>query len=193
MSSVTRTEFLSELDHALSGLRYEERRDILSDYEEHFRMGLAEGKTEEEISTALGQPRAIARSYRADYLVEQAAADRSAGNILRAIFAVLSLSFFNVVFVLGPFIGLIGVLIGLWGAGVGLAVAGIAVFAASFLASPLGLVIPGGIACILGVALVGIGLTALGALACIGLWKLSLLLYRLMVSYLKFNLKIIRG
>ncbi|MGE5508335.1 MAG: HAAS signaling domain-containing protein [Chitinophagales bacterium] len=188
-----KAEFLTELDRALSGLKYEERRDILADYEEHFRMGLADGKTEAEISAALGQPKAIARAYRADYLVEQAAADKSAGNILRAIFAVISLSFFNLVVVLGPFLGLVGVLLGLWAAGIGVTVAGVAAFGASLFAGPFGLVLPGGLAGLLGVALVGTGLASLGVLACLGLWKLTTLFYRLMVSYLKFNLKVIRG
>lgn len=37
--------------------------DILSDYEAHFNMALASGKTEEEVARELGDPEAIAKDY----------------------------------------------------------------------------------------------------------------------------------
>lgn len=37
--------------------------DILSDYEDHFNMALASGKTEEEVARELGDPEAIAKDY----------------------------------------------------------------------------------------------------------------------------------
>ena len=39
--------FLFELKRSLRVMSEEERRDVLSDYEEHFRMGAAEGTSEE--------------------------------------------------------------------------------------------------------------------------------------------------
>ena len=53
---MTRKEFLTALNQYLVTLSPEEKADIISDYEEHFRVGLENGKTEEEIAAALGSP-----------------------------------------------------------------------------------------------------------------------------------------
>ncbi|MGN0474011.1 MAG: HAAS signaling domain-containing protein [Acutalibacteraceae bacterium] len=53
---MTRKEFLTALNQYLVTLSPEEKADIISDYEEHFRVGLENGKTEEEIASALGSP-----------------------------------------------------------------------------------------------------------------------------------------
>lgn len=190
---MNRADFLAELARSLSGVPGDERREILADYEEHFRMGLADGKTEEEISASLGQPAAIARAYRADYLVEQASTAKSAGNILRAVLAVVSLSFFNLVVVLGPFLGLVGTLVGLWAAGVGVTLGGVAVLLAALVSPFIRLLPPVAATGALGAALIGLGLTSLGTLSCIGLYFLTTWFYKLTVRYLKFNLRVITG
>lgn len=56
-------EFLSALEGALSGMDTEEKREILSDYEEHFTLGLAAGKSEEQIAASLGDPGQLAKMY----------------------------------------------------------------------------------------------------------------------------------
>lgn len=191
---MNRAEFLRELDAGLSGMSYADKREILADYEEHFRIGMAEGKTEAEISAALGQPRALAKSYRADYLVEQARTDFSAGNVVRAVLAVVSLSLFNLIVVLGPFLGLVGALIGLWAAGAGMVVAGVAV-AFGTLFSPVipFLSVSVDPMVLVGSFLLGVGITCLGLLACIGLWYLTVWFAKGTVKYLQFNLKIVKG
>jgi uncharacterized membrane protein len=182
------------LDASLGGISYADKKEILSDYEEHFRGGLEDGKTEEEISASLGQPRAIAKSYRADYLVQQAHSDHSAGNILRAILAVMSLSLFNLIVVLGPFMGLVGAFIGLWAAGIATTVAGAAMALAILVQPFLPFVVTGlGASARIGVLFLGVGLSSLGLLACIGLCYMTVWFYKGMVKYLQFNLKIIKG
>lgn len=191
---MNKVEFLRELDRSLSGMQTAERKEILADYEEHFQMALADGQTEEEISASLGHPRAIAKSYKAESLVEKAGKDRSPGNILRAVLAVVSLSFFNLVFVAGIFAGLIGVLAGIWAAVGSMALAGLAVFLAA-LVSPLFPWIMPEISsmAMIGAVLAGAGLAALGALGCIGAYYVTRWFYKLAVGYLKFNIKIIKG
>lgn len=56
-------EFLETLDRLLSSLSYNERREIMYDYEEHFREGSNDGLTDEEIIASLGTPQKIATSY----------------------------------------------------------------------------------------------------------------------------------
>lgn len=46
---------------------------------------------------------------------------------------------------------------------------------------------------LIGVGLLGVGVTSLGLLVGIGLYYLSLFLYKVTVKYLEFNVKIIRG
>lgn len=191
---MNKAEFLAELGRALSGIPGDERREILADYEEHFQMGLAGGKSEEQISVSLGQPAAIARTFRADYLIEQARTEKSPGNILRAVLAVLSLSVFNLVFVLGPFLGLVGVLIGFWASGVAVTLSGMAVFLAALFSPVIAWLLPPlGVTALIGVGLIGLGLVCLGLLACAGLYYLTVWFYKALVAYLKFNLRIIKG
>lgn len=62
---MTRKEFMASLSQYLAPLPIsdEERTDILSDYEEHFRVGMENGKTESEIAASLGSPYDVASQY----------------------------------------------------------------------------------------------------------------------------------
>ena len=60
---MTRKEFLTALNQYLVTLSAEEKADIISDYEEHFRVGLENGKTEAEIAAALGSPYDVAAQF----------------------------------------------------------------------------------------------------------------------------------
>jgi uncharacterized membrane protein len=55
--------FITRLRDSLAGLTFKEIEDIIADYEEHFRIGLENGKSESEISLSLGSPEEIARQY----------------------------------------------------------------------------------------------------------------------------------
>ncbi|GAK40173.1 DUF1700 domain-containing protein [Paenibacillus urinalis] len=57
---MNRRMFMTALERELRLLDEGERMELLSDYEQHFEMGLAEGKTEEDISRELGHPRELA-------------------------------------------------------------------------------------------------------------------------------------
>lgn len=61
---MTKQEYLSELEQALSVFPSDFTRDILNDYEEHFKMGLQHGKTEEQICTELGDVRAFVQELK---------------------------------------------------------------------------------------------------------------------------------
>ncbi len=190
---MTKERFLSELKGSLGRMPEAERREVVYDYEEHFRMGAAEGKSEEQIAQSLGNPRVIGKSYAIDSLLEGSkdGGGLSAASVLRAVFASISLTFFNVIFILGPFLGLVGVLIGLWATAVSLAVSGAAV-----ILSPLvKLIVPGLIS--LGgfhpalLFFAGIAVAGMGALACIGMVILSKLFVRGTAAYLRFNARIV--
>ncbi len=192
---MNKQEFITTLRQGLDRMPEDERREILYDYEEHFSIGLAEGKDEQEIATSLGDPRSIARQFNADYHVKQAESSASVGNIVRAVMATLGLGFFNLVFVLGPFIALAAVLFALFAVAVALTVAGVA-GSMAIVAAPLlpslaidssFFVNPAGI------FFFSIGLIALGLLFLIANCYLAKWFYLVTIKYLKMNSKIIRG
>ena len=188
---MTRNEFLSILESSLGNINQSDRIDILYDYKEHFNAGMSEGKSEGDICMALGDPKVIAKQYRVGCIVKQADENRTAGNILRAIFAALSLGFFNLIITLPVFASLIAVMISLYAAAVSITVAGVGAFLAIFLQPvlPEYIMIPD---INMGVVIFGsIGLTALGLLFCIGCVYVSKFFYQITIKYIKANIKII--
>ncbi|MFY0546316.1 DUF1700 domain-containing protein [Brevibacillus sp. H7] len=182
---MTRVEFIRELDELLNGLPDKERLDILADYTEHFLIGMDKGKSEHEIAEALGSPKMIAKEIIAGYHIHQAQSDTSIKNVTRALFATVSLGFFNLLFVLGPFFGLIGILLGLYAASVAL------------ILSPVGLFIsygvPGNADETLFFVSASLASGGLGVMMGIGMIALTKWLYRQFLRYLNFNLRMIRG
>lgn len=191
---MNREQFLAQLWETLGSMPEARKQDILYDYEEHFNVGLSEGKTEEEIARSLGDPRVIGNSYRIEALVDRPKEGGSVpiGSVLGAVFASLTLTFFNVVFVLGPFFGLVGVLIALWAVAVSLLFSGIAVVFAPVLP-----VFPQSISnSALNSAydlFAGIGIAALGLLSMIGMWKLTEVFTKAVAAYIKFNARLVRA
>ena len=59
---MTKIEFLQQLYNLLGGLPADERDDIIADFEEHFSVGTSEGKSEEQICSELGDPKAAPRN-----------------------------------------------------------------------------------------------------------------------------------
>jgi uncharacterized membrane protein len=182
---MTRLEFIRELDSLLTGLPDKERLDILADYTEHFLIGLESGKSEHQIAAALGSPKVIAREIMAGYHIHLAQSDTSLKNMGRAIFATVSLGFVNLVFVLGPFLGLLVTLFALY------------VAAAALIFAPIPFVFSSGQPDTMDelVFLVSGSLTAfgLGLVMAVGMIYLTKWLYRLFLRYLHFNLRLIRG
>ncbi|MFS0674818.1 HAAS signaling domain-containing protein [Ornithinibacillus sp. 179-J 7C1 HS] len=115
---MNKEQFLTNLHDALKRLPSSEREDILQDFREHFEIGISEGKTEEEIAKGLGTPQQIAKELVATFRLEQVQETATTGNVLRAVWAVIGLGFFNLVIVLGPFIALAGIVFSGWAVGV---------------------------------------------------------------------------
>lgn len=186
---MTQNQFLKIMSGILKELPESEQRDILYDYEEHFAIGLKEGKTEEEISRELGDPKAIARIYHAEYRVKQAESNRSMGNLFRTVVAVLSLSFFNMFFFLVPLCGLLTIMLGLFAAAVGVIVSGLAlIFGLIFVYLPI-INFP---ITVMARPFFGIGFFVFGLLVLLGDYYLGRQLYNVVVRYLKTNINIIK-
>jgi len=183
---MTKDQYLQELEVVLKGLPVTERREIIADYEEHFQMAYEDGKSDAEIIEGLGNPKSLAKELTAGYYIEQAQNNVSFPFIFRAVIASLSLGFFNLVFVLGPFIGVLGFLAGLYIMDLSL------LFVPMF--SFFAILFEGvGLVAIFQAFFLAIGLTSLGVLMAVGLYYLTKWIYQLLLQYLRFNLQIIQG
>ena len=181
---MNKDEFLSQLNDSLKRLPSAEREDILQDFIEHFEIGLSEGKSEDEIIKALGSPQHIAKEMVAAYHVEQVGQTASAGNMFRAVWAVIGLGFFNLVIVLGPFIALAGVVLAGWIVGL------------SFITSPILYIINIVIypeIFVLFDLFVSIFLSGIGIFITIGMVHFTQWLVKGFVKYLNFNIRMVKG
>ncbi len=196
---MNKQDFISLLRKSLVDMNPEDVQDIIYDYEEHFNIGREEGQSEEDISFKLGNPTAIARQYRADYMVRQAEENKSTANIVRAVLAIIGMGLFNLIIVLGPFITVTVVLISLIAVALSMVVAGIGIFIAVILHPLLTSTIdvPGfmmGNAQLIAAGLFGaVGIVSSGILLFIGTYYLSSLFYNLTINYLKLNMSIVRN
>ena len=187
---MNKKEFLGRLSELIKDIPEEEKKDILFDYEEHFRIGLEKGRKEEEIAASLGDPKVIAKQSRASCILKEAEKTTSASNIIRAIFAAVGLGFFNLVIVLGPAIGLIGILVALFASAFAITVSGVALSFGTLIGPVFAWNVYIPFTAVVSIPL-GIGLTALGLLSLIGVFYLTKFFYKLSIGYLKMNLQII--
>jgi uncharacterized membrane protein len=188
---MNKQEYLNSLRFYLQGLPIFELEDILSDYEEHFHIGISKGKSEEEISKELGDPREVASNYKTTYGTNDTGNINNgnySNNDGKKLLITLGLIAFNVIIVLGPYLGLVGLLLGSYGMGIGITVGGVAILFGFPLSSMLPLVSTPHILTSLSF---GIGLLALGALGIILSIYLTKLLYQLTVKYIRWNLELI--
>ncbi len=186
---MTKAEYLNKLKSYLHYLPESEVREILLDYEEHFIIGKEKGKTEDEISKELGDPREVAESIRSTYdfsTKNDAKANTQTNRSPNAIILIL-LIVLNVIFVFGPFMGLVGILIGFYAAGFGIAIGGFGLL----LRLPVNFVLSTYIPGVVTSTAFGIGLIAMGFLVVILGIILSKLLYKLCVLYIQWNKKLV--
>ncbi|OPL17429.1 MAG: hypothetical protein AVO38_00105 [delta proteobacterium ML8_D] len=189
---MNKKDFINILSSNLRGVPEEDRKDAISDFEEHFKEGLLEGRAEEDIAISLGDPKVLAGQLKATILVDKAEKATSAINITRAVFATMGLGFFNLIFILGPFIAVVAVLLALFVSAIAITASGITLF----LAAIFGPLFPQYFTVLVTPAVavfISIGLTCFGILFFIGNIYLAKWLYRLFIRYIKFNLRIITG
>jgi uncharacterized membrane protein len=149
---MTRAEFLNSLKRGLVGLPTSAAADILNDYEAHFDDGIAAGRTEAEVASALGDPDRLARELKAEAGVKRWRQEQTPSAAAGAVFAVLGLGAIDILILLPLLMGVIGTLFGFFVAVIGVFIAGGVVMVAGPFAGFPG----GGIAAFLG----GLGLMA---------------------------------
>ncbi|WP_407272474.1 HAAS signaling domain-containing protein [Radiobacillus sp. PE A8.2] len=192
--------FLDELGHYLNRVPAQDRTEMLQDFEEHFAIGIAVGKSEQELAQELGNPQLIARELLADYRDNQPATpseskayqpeiyphieDKRTSSITRSIIVAIALLFFNLIFVIGPAAAIFSVYVAF--AAVGL----------TFTLSPvlwIGTIISGFAEQYVSEFFVVMTLCSLGVLLSIGMLYIGKLLFRALINYIKFNVRVVKG
>lgn len=211
---MNKAEFLKTLEVALIDFRDEEKKDILYDYEEHFRIGEENGKSESELIRELGNPEDIAEQYRTSSLSELDHIDKyyqteydntnysnmysvnneTSKSVGSSILAALALILFNVIIFLAPYLAVAGVIIALFAGSIAIALGGVAATLSVVIAPLISnyVKVPnliGGA----GLFFAGIGVAAFGALLAIGVCYIIKYLCKFTVMYAKWNIKVIRG
>lgn len=149
---MTRQAFMARLREGLAGLPAHAIADIMADYETHFTEGVAAGRTEAEVASALGDPGRLARELRLEQGLKRWESERNPSAAGAAIFAVLGLGALDIMILLPLLMGVAATIIGFGVAVIAIFFVGAGVFAIGPFADP-----PGGpIAAILG----GIGMMA---------------------------------
>ncbi|HWJ93864.1 MAG TPA: DUF1700 domain-containing protein [Telluria sp.] len=94
-------EFLDALKRAMTGLPPETQAKTLAYYEQRFVDGVAAGRTEEEVSAELDDPKKIAMTLRASAHMNTFAEKKNPANVVRMAITAVGLAFFNL-FMLVP-------------------------------------------------------------------------------------------
>lgn len=180
---MTKAKFLQMLKRELYQLSDEEREEILYDFKEHFAAGLAEGKREADIATDLGDPHMIAKELLLDYDISQDEMRDSEPNSVHITAVTFGLIVFNLLFVFGPIIGVFGLYIGLSVTAITLIFSPL-LWLVSLLFNPVNL---------LPAFFASVSLCGLGLILTVGLYYFGKFLYKWLVKYIKFNVRIVKG
>ena len=187
-----RLQYLEKLEKSLKSLPVEERTDIVNDFKEYFEIGIERGRTEEELSLSLGNPKMLARQIMLESYIQKAEETKSASNILRAVFTSIGLSFFNLIVMLPIFLIALSVLAASFACAISLSAAGITGTVGSFFSPLFAQYLTFNVNTAVSIfAFIGIG--SFGILFFIGSIYISKSMFRLVVKYLRFNLKVIKG
>ncbi|MBO9725802.1 MAG: DUF1700 domain-containing protein [Novosphingobium sp.] len=111
---MTRNEFIRRLKAGLKGMPQDVVAEIVADYEEHFEAGSAEGRSEQEVAAALGDPGRLARELRFEAGFRNWESGRSPASAWSAILAFMGLATIDILILLPIVLPVLGVMFGLY-------------------------------------------------------------------------------
>jgi uncharacterized membrane protein len=189
---MNKEEYLKKINKLIKNLPKEDREDIISDYEEHFIIGLENGRNEEEISKALGDPKTVAKQIKAEHMLKKAEDKPSAGAIFEAILAVAGLGILNLMLVAIPAFGVAVVILSLIVAGLAVIFVGILTILSPLLQpifpQYINLPVKSGIMGTFLMVIGGIGLTVIGTFFVVIMGYVANWFYKFIIKLLKSNL-----
>jgi uncharacterized membrane protein len=90
-----KTDYLSALQRAMTGLPQEAQARTLAYYEQRFIDGVAAGQTEEQVASGLDDPKKIAMTLRANSHMAALQQTKNPANLLRMLVSAAGLAIFN--------------------------------------------------------------------------------------------------
>jgi uncharacterized membrane protein len=188
---MNRAMFLSELRMGLSGLPQNEIDETVTDYEAHFSEGMAAGRSEAAIASALGDPARLARELRAEAGFKRWETERSAGSLFGAVIALLGLATLDLIFLI-PFVCVVGaILLGMFVTAIALFFAGGVVWLAALFPGLMMFGTSGMLGSGMALALAGFGLIAGGVGLAALSWLLLDIFVRGLVQYARLHFRLI--
>jgi uncharacterized membrane protein len=121
---MTRNEFIKRLKAGLKGMPQGDVDDIVADYEAHFEAGAAEGRNEQEVALALGNPGRLARELRFEAGFRNWESERSPSSAWAAVLAFMGLATIDILILLPILLPILGVMFGLFVAVLAVFIAG---------------------------------------------------------------------
>jgi len=171
---MTRAEFLTRLRRGLNGLPSETIDEIVADHEAHFVEAAAKGRNDPEIAAALGNPERLAREVRAEAGLARWEAEKTPGNAVAAMVALIGLASLDILFLLPLLVGVVSSLAAVFVAAIAVFIAGGVVFVAGPFAAP-----PGGplVAIFVGVGVMALGVVMAAVTAVLTIWLVNALVW----------------
>ncbi len=94
---MNKEKYLDELRKNLNGLPLDDIDEAVSDIEEYFDNGIGKGRTEEDISSALGKAKVLALTIKAEYDISTITSKHTTSNIFRTFSIFIGLGFVNII------------------------------------------------------------------------------------------------
>lgn len=185
VDNLDKITFLNELEQELNSIPSAERDNVMYEYEQYFFDQEREGKNEYQIIGALESPKKIGKEIKAKNAIVSAEYKPNAKSILRAIMASLGMGILSLIIILIPMIFIGSFMF-------------ILLLVSLFLAiSPILLIIHGSLYNMFSLAisnyLFAFSFTGLGIVLFVIIAKLAQFVYRLILKYLRWNIKTIKG
>lgn len=169
-----RNEFIKRLKAGLKGMPQDVADEIVADYEEHFEAGLAEGRSEDEVAAALGNPSRLARELRFEAGFHNWKSERTPSSAWSAILAFMGLATLDILILLPIVLPIIGVVFGLFVATVAIFICGgFILIAGPFSGFPGGILV----AILGGLGLMSAAVAAGALLTLVSIWIINALMW----------------
>ncbi|MBC2664619.1 DUF1700 domain-containing protein [Novosphingobium flavum] len=165
-----RNEFIRRLRAGLKGMTPADVEEIVADYEAHFEAAAEDGRSEEEVSDALGNPSRMARELRLEAGIKSWESERTPSSAWSVILAFLGLATIDILVLLPIVLPVLGVFFGLMVATVSVFIAGGFVLVAGPFSG-----FPGGalVAVLAGLGLMAAAVAAGALLGIVGTWLVN--------------------
>lgn len=189
-----KSEFLKRLNAGLKDLPVDEKQEITADYEEHFAAGAEAGRTEAEISAALGDPDTIGKQLLSASLIETAEKTGSLSALCRAALAIVGLGLFNFIIALAPILVIASLILVVLVCGLSFVFSGVVVLVVTLLPPilPADMMVATPFETPFAQISVSIGLIASGLLiSIVGIYPARFFV-RAMARYFRMNLSVVR-